>query len=139
MCLLTVFARFSHRKSLNSANCPQKQRFFKSWALPGCICVTYCRSDTWIGSNERSLCVDGPLILSATGIRTKMPKRFNFLKHGHIRDSQYPFESGAVGAFSCFTNTSLFKNCFPISWRVGRCRYFTLTLWLMFLMINRNV
>ena len=38
----------------------------------------------------------------------KLPKSFEFPKHGHIRDSQYPFESGAVGAFSCFTNTSLY-------------------------------
>ena len=33
----------------------------------------------------------------------------NFSKHVLIRDSQYPFESGAVGAFSCLTNTSLWK------------------------------
>ena len=44
---------------------------------------------------------------SATKSWPKTAKGFDFPKHGHIRDSQYPFESGAVGAFSCFTNTSL--------------------------------
>ena len=48
------------------------------------------------------------LTLSATGNWPKMPKSFEFSNHGHIRDSQYPFESGAVGAFPCFTNPSLF-------------------------------
>ena len=37
------------------------------------------------------------------------PKAVLFSKHEHLilRNIQYTFESGAVGAFSCFTNTSL--------------------------------
>ena len=48
---------------------------------------------------------------SATGSWPKMAKSCDFPKHGHIRDSQYPFESGGGWAFSCFTNTSLCILC----------------------------
>ena len=34
------------------------------------------------------------LTVSVTRSWPKMPKSFHFPKHGHIRDSQYPFESG---------------------------------------------
>ena len=86
----------------------QNQRFFETWAFPGCFFVTYGRSDLQIGSYEMSRRVDVPFDSFGHKKMAKKPKSFDVPKHGHIQYSQYPFESGAVGACSCFTNTSLF-------------------------------
>ena len=88
MCILKVLAGFGHRKWPNLAKM-SKIAVFRNIGFQGCFSVTNGRRDLGIGSYERSWPVD-----------------VHFDSFGH-QIVNTPSNRGAVGAFSCFTNTSL--------------------------------
>ena len=68
----------------------QNSDFFFKFALFLAVSLQWMR----IGSYERSWRIDVPIDSCGQRRLAKIAHSFEFPKQGHIRDSQYPFESG---------------------------------------------
>ena len=98
----------------------RNKRFFETCAFQGCFFVTDGRRDLGIGSYERSSPVDVPFDSHWKWPKfAKMSKNSGFFLNMGINEIvNTPWNRGAVGAFSCFTNTSLYLNVFLVDKKI---------------------